>query len=137
MGERHQCQRIKIIRTTADRLGIPLFINARVDTYFYGPDERDERFQATRARAGAYVRAGADGAFVPGVTDESTIFLLVVGISVPWSIMVGSGSLTVKTLLDLGVGHVTLGMSGALGAYSSLEQTAKELLTTGTYEYLS
>ncbi len=132
-----QCGRLEIIRSTADRLGVPLFVNARVDTFFYGSTDQDERLENTLQRASAYVRAGADGIFVPGVADEPTISLLVAGISVPLNVMVGPGSLTADTLLALGVGRVTLGMAGALGAYGALERAAKELLTTGSYDTLA
>jgi 2-methylisocitrate lyase-like PEP mutase family enzyme len=42
-----------------------VFVNARVDTYWLG---QDADLPATLARAEHYVRAGADGIFVPGAT---------------------------------------------------------------------
>ncbi len=47
-----------------------VFVNARVDTYWF---HQDESVEATVARASAYVEAGADGIFVPGLADEDAI----------------------------------------------------------------
>jgi hypothetical protein len=47
-----------------------VFVNARVDTYWF---HQDDTVEATLARATAYVEAGADGIFVPGVGDADTI----------------------------------------------------------------
>lgn len=132
-----QAARISLIRETAEGKGIPLFINARVDSYFFGPADAEERFTQTIKRSQAYVEAGADGIFVPGVGDAATISRLVSAVSVPVNIMVGPGSLNVNELLGLGVGRVTLGMAGALGAYGFLEEAAREMLSTGSYESLA
>jgi hypothetical protein len=47
-----------------------LFVNARVDTYWLGQDATP---QATLARAARYVRAGADGVFVPGASEPAVL----------------------------------------------------------------
>lgn len=132
-----QAERISLIRATAERNGVQLFINARVDTYFFGPADVEERFTQTIERSLAYVEAGADGIFVPGLGDAATISRLVSAVSVPVNIMVGPGSLSVNELLELGVGRVSLGMAGALGAYGFFEESAREMLGTGSYESLA
>jgi len=50
------------------------------------------------ARATAYVAAGADGIFVPGVTDPATISAPVADIDVPVNVLAGPGSPTVPEL---------------------------------------
>jgi 2-methylisocitrate lyase-like PEP mutase family enzyme len=47
-----------------------LFVNARVDTYWLGQEATP---QATLARAARYVRAGADGVFVPGASEPAVL----------------------------------------------------------------
>ena len=57
--------------------GRDLFVNARIDLYLFGIGEPDGRLAETIARAGVYAEAGADGIFVPGVTDLDVLRRLV------------------------------------------------------------
>ncbi len=63
-----QSERLAAAREGA---GPDLFINARIDMYLAGIGEEADRFDATVARAEAYAQAGADGIFVPGVSDPA------------------------------------------------------------------
>nr|MDT0667598.1 isocitrate lyase/phosphoenolpyruvate mutase family protein [Micromonospora sp. DSM 115978] len=75
-GLRHveeQADRIAAARRAADENRLPLFVNARVDTYLLAVGDPAARLDATLARAAAYLAAGADGIFVPGVTDLATV----------------------------------------------------------------
>jgi 2-methylisocitrate lyase-like PEP mutase family enzyme len=47
-----------------------VFVNARVDTYWLGPDATVE---ATLVRVREYVAAGADGIFVPGASGAEVV----------------------------------------------------------------
>ena len=60
-----------------------VFVNARIDTYWLGRPSLDE----TLERAQAYVDAGADGIFVPGVTDEREIAALAEALPVPLNVL--------------------------------------------------
>ncbi|MCP2325887.1 2-methylisocitrate lyase-like PEP mutase family enzyme [Hamadaea flava] len=61
-----QAERLAAVRDAAADSG--LFVNARIDTYLAGAGGLDE----TVERAIAYLAAGADGVFVPGVADPAT-----------------------------------------------------------------
>lgn len=129
----HQAQRITVVRAAAESVGVDLFINARVDTAFFGPSDAEQRDAECLSRAALYIDAGADGIFVPGITDLPTVTSLADALSVPLNIMVGPGSPSVRALLDAGVGRITTGMAGALAAYAQIESAAQELLRHGTY----
>lgn len=80
-----------------------LFVNARTDTYWLGDGEE------TAARVDAYRQAGADGVFVPGLTDPGDIAALVERLDVPLNILYTPTGPTVPQLADLGVRRVSLG----------------------------
>jgi 2-methylisocitrate lyase-like PEP mutase family enzyme len=125
-----QCARLAAARAAA---GIPLYINARVDTYLRGVGGVEE----TVARATAYLAAGADGIFVPGVADPDTIAALVAAIPAPLNILAGPGSPSVPELAKLGVARVSLGSSVAQAAYAVAQRAAAEAYATGTYAALT
>lgn len=78
-----------------------LFLNARVDTHWQGV-QLDE----TLPRAARYADAGADGVFVPGLTDETEIGALVDALPVPLNLL---SQLPLGRLRDLGVRRVSTG----------------------------
>lgn len=129
-----QAERIEAARAAADSFGVGLFINARVDTYLRGVGEAASRLRATVARAEAYLAAGADGIFVPGVVDLPTIGQLVSALPAPLNVLVGPGAPSVAELTRLGVRRISLGSTVAAAAYAVVERAARELTTTGTYE---
>jgi len=128
-----QCARIAAIRVAADAVGVPLFVNARIDTVLAGVGGLDE----TLARAGAYVAAGADGIFVPGVVDPATVAALVEKVPAPVNVLAGPGAPSVAELAALGVARVSLGSSVAEAAYAVARRAADEALGAGTYGALA
>jgi len=95
------------------------------------------RLAETLTRAVAYVEAGADGIFVPGVVDPAVIEVLVQRIEAPVNVMVGPGAPSVRALADLGVARISLGGAIAIASYGLVSRAASEVLTEGTYESLS
>ncbi|NUR06697.1 MAG: isocitrate lyase/phosphoenolpyruvate mutase family protein [Nocardioidaceae bacterium] len=81
------------------------FVNARVDTYWFGQDATPE---ATLARARAYVEAGADGVFVPGLADPEVLRFLAAELPVPLNVLVPPGR-SLDDLAALGVRRVSTG----------------------------
>jgi 2-methylisocitrate lyase-like PEP mutase family enzyme len=131
-----QCERIAAARQAAEATKFPLFINARVDTYLRGAGDPPTRLQDTLDRAAAYVAAGADGVFVPGVVDKGLVADLVKGLTVPLNVLAGPGAPTIAEFGALGVARVSLGSSVAQAAYAVARDAARELFTTGTYAAL-
>ncbi|HEU5157292.1 MAG TPA: isocitrate lyase/phosphoenolpyruvate mutase family protein [Streptosporangiaceae bacterium] len=132
-----QCERLAAARRAADATGIPLYINARIDTFLLHVGERATRLPDALARAEAYVAAGADGIFVPGVIDPATISELVKGVPAPLNILVGHGAPAIDELAGLGVARVSVGSAIASTAYAVTRRAAQEVLAGGTYESLA
>ena len=82
-----------------------MFVNARVDTYWLG--ERAEVGE-TLARAARYVEAGADGVFVPGVTEPDVVRTLAAAIDRPLNVLPIPGH-SPAALAELGVRRVSCG----------------------------
>ena len=85
-----------------------LFVNARTDTHWLAGD-RPVRLADALDRAGAYLAAGADGIFVPGLTDPAGIRSLVAAVDAPVNILYAPAGPTVQQLADLGVGRISYG----------------------------
>jgi 2-methylisocitrate lyase-like PEP mutase family enzyme len=129
-------RRVAAARAAADASGVPLFVNARTDTYLLAVGPESGRLRDTLDRAAAYIDAGADGIFVPGVTDPETVAALVDGIDAPLNILVGPGAPSVAELRDLGVARVSLGSAIVRAAYGLTRRGAIELQEHGTYDSL-
>ncbi|MFJ1765485.1 isocitrate lyase/phosphoenolpyruvate mutase family protein [Amycolatopsis sp. NPDC088138] len=81
-----------------------LFLNARTDTHWAG----DHSVAEAETRARAYVEAGADGVFVPGLADPADVERIV-AIGVPVNLLFLPGKVTLAGLAELGVARVSLG----------------------------
>jgi 2-methylisocitrate lyase-like PEP mutase family enzyme len=132
-----QAERIAATRAAADAAGVPLFVNARIDTYFRGVGDPAECLDETLTRARAYVDAGADGVFVPYVTDLAVVAKLAEGVGVPLNILAGPGAPSVAELAKAGAARISLGSSMASAAYGVVRRATRELFTAGTYGALA
>ncbi|MER7687608.1 isocitrate lyase/phosphoenolpyruvate mutase family protein [Streptomyces sp. NPDC097610] len=128
-----QAERIAAARAAADAAGVPLFINARIDTVLRGAGGVEE----TLERAAAFLAAGADGIFVPGAVDPGTVKSLVAGVEGPLNVLVGPGAPSVAELAALGVARISTGSSIAEAAHAVVRRAARELLSAGTYDSLT
>ncbi|QUW77926.1 isocitrate lyase/phosphoenolpyruvate mutase family protein [Streptomyces mirabilis] len=128
-----QAERIAAARAAADAAGVPLFINARIDTVLRGAGGVGE----TLERAAAFLAAGADGIFVPGAVDPGTVKSLVAGAEGPLNVLVGPGAPPVAELAALGVARISAGSSIAQAAHAVVRRAARELLSAGTYDSLT
>ncbi|WP_369148974.1 isocitrate lyase/phosphoenolpyruvate mutase family protein [Streptomyces sp. R44] len=129
--------RLAAARAAAERAGVALFLNARTDTYLFGLGDPATRLEDTLERARGYIDAGADGVFVPGVTDPATITELASGISAPLNVMAGPGAPDVTALGGLGVARVSLGAGVAQTAYTATRHAAQQLYDAGGYQPLA
>ncbi|MBF4606536.1 isocitrate lyase/PEP mutase family protein [Curtobacterium sp. VKM Ac-1393] len=124
--------RIAAARRAGERAGVRLFVNARTDVHLAGLVAPELLLTESIDRANRYLDAGADGVFVPGIGDLSTISALVEAISAPLNVMAGPGSPSVAELAAVGVARVSLGSGVAQAAYAVARHAAIELLTAGT-----
>ncbi|MER7702240.1 isocitrate lyase/phosphoenolpyruvate mutase family protein [Kitasatospora sp. NPDC097605] len=94
-------------KITAVKAAAPaLFVNARTDTHWLALPDPDEE---TDRRLDAYQLAGADGLFVPGLTDPAAIERLCGGLARPLNILYTPTGPTLPELAALGVARVSLG----------------------------
>jgi len=128
------CERIARVRKTAQLRDLPFFINARIDTYLSNLSP-EARLEETRKRALAYVDAGADGIFVPGLADAEDIATLVGLLPVPLNVYAGyPGAPAAQALQQLGVRRISLGCGPMQAALAHLGTIAAEALDNGRYD---
>ncbi len=128
-----QLERIRAIRETAVKMGVPLVLNARTDVYLLQLGEPASRYDAALQRLQAYHDAGADCVFLPGVRDEETIGRAVADLPCPVNILAVPGSPSVAELAALGVKRISLGSGPMRATLGLLRRLAEELKVTGTY----
>ena len=127
-----QVKRLEAARNAADQANIPYFINARTDV-FLEPSKRTHdavMIGETLERAQAYAAAGANGLFVPGLTDETLIAQLGAGSPLPVNIMVGGKTPPLTRLAQLGVARVSHGPRPYHLAMKALEEAARTAIGT-------
>lgn len=121
-----QVERISAIKETAGAEGVPFFINARTDVFFMGSKAADnELIKEVLSRAAAYADAGADGLFVPGLSDQSLIAEVCRAQSLPVNIMRMRDGLDIEILADAGVARVSHGPAPYMAAMKGLEAAAR------------
>ncbi|MBL1078032.1 isocitrate lyase/phosphoenolpyruvate mutase family protein [Nocardia sp. 2] len=103
-----------------------LFVNARTDTYWLGTD-RD----STLARAQHYEKCGADGIFVPGVTEAAEIRALTEALTAPLNILFSPNGLPVAELAALGVRRVSTGSLLYRAALAAAVRTVRAVSSGG------
>jgi len=125
--------RIRAGREAADLAGVPIVLNARVDGFHHG--KGDAVFDDVVRRANAYLKAGADCAFVPFISDGDLIGRVAAAIDGPMNVLAGADTPSVAELKKLGVRRVTVGSNFAKAALTLVRKGAEELMTSGTYEF--
>ena len=104
-------------------------LNARTDVFIGAVGDPATRLDRAIERGRAFLAAGADCVFVPGVTDPRQIAALVEGIGGPVNILYVPGSPTLAELAALGVARVSVG-SGPYRAALALT----DRIATAAYE---
>ena len=128
-----QIEKIATVRRVSDGMGVKVVINARTDVYLAQIGDPATRFDRACERLRAYIDAGADCAFLPGLTDEHTIRRIVETLKFPVNILATANAPSVARLEDLGVARVSVG-SGIMRATMGLtRRIAEELKHEGTY----
>jgi len=127
-----QVRKIRTIRRVGDEMGVPLVINARTDVYLAGIGEPARRFDLALERLRAYIEAGADCVFVPGIQDESLIWEFVDALRFPLNILIGAGTPPLARLQEIGVARVSTGSGIARATIGLTRRIAREIKETGS-----
>lgn len=124
-----QCARLSAARDAASDFGVRAYLNARTDTYLLGIGASSaERFGETVRRGQAYLAAGADSVFVPGLIDPAEIRSLRAALGGALNVMLLPGGPDAQTLLAAGADRVSAGPGLMLEAMSQTLHATHALL---------
>jgi 2-methylisocitrate lyase-like PEP mutase family enzyme len=152
-----QIARIQAARRAAHAAGIHLVINARTDAYWQAGVSPAEAMRGTLERGKAYLRAGADCIFIPGLRNPDHIKTIIDHLSAdylpttdpravhqesvhrvaPVNILAGPGVPSIPDLTKLGVKRVSYGSGPHRAAMGLLRRMAEEARTSGTFKALT
>jgi len=123
------CKRLKIVRETAEAMGVSLFINARTDVFVKGTEWKtsEAKWEEAVKRGKAYLEAGADGFYPIMLSDKKEITTLVAEIPGPVNILAGPGIPDIKALKEIGVARLSLGPGFLKTAIRAMKQSALQL----------
>ncbi len=126
-------QRVAAIVAAGEAEGVPFALNARTDAFVRGGDKPvEEKIADAIERGRAYLDAGADIIFVPGVLDADVTRQLVAGIGERKVSVIGlPGALAAAEYEALGVGRISYGPTTQRVALTALQDVAKSLYADG------
>jgi 2-methylisocitrate lyase-like PEP mutase family enzyme len=128
-----QADKIASIAKAAKTSGVRVVINARTDVFLRAIGEPETRLGVAVERGRAFLAAGADCVFVPGVRDVETIRALVAGIGGPLNVLAVKGTPKIAELEALGVARVSVGSGPHRATLALARDIARELKSKGTY----
>ncbi|HEV7766737.1 MAG TPA: isocitrate lyase/phosphoenolpyruvate mutase family protein [Thermoanaerobaculia bacterium] len=126
------CTKIEAAKRGAQRAGVDLFVNARIDILLQGVVPREQFVEETLARAARYRDAGCDGIFVPLIASAEDIQAVARGIDpLPLNVMAIGGLAPTAELRRLGARRLSAGAGIARAAISLTLRLAEEFLRDG------
>lgn len=125
------CAKIERAKGSGVRLGVHVFVNARVDVYLRKIAPPERRLDETVVRAERYRAAGADGIFVPAVTAAAEIRAIAAAAQLPLNVLVWPGLPPASELQALGVRRLSAGSWIASAAFAQAASRAAAFLRTG------
>jgi 2-methylisocitrate lyase-like PEP mutase family enzyme len=157
-----QIARIQAVRRAAHAAGIHLVINARTDAYWQAGVEPAEAMRNTLERGKAYLQAGADCIFIPGLRNPDHIKKVIEHLrderlrnehlrnehlrnehlhderqGPAINILAGPGVPSIPELAKLGVKRVSYGSGPHRAAMGLLRRIAEEARLSGTFKSLT
>ena len=97
----------------------------------------DNKIKETIERATAYKAAGADGIFIPGLTNEETIKIFTEEIRLPINILAESSTPTILDLNHLNVKRLSFGSGAYRATVSNIQKIACEVMKQGHYKRMT
>ena len=147
-----QIARIQATRRTGNTARIHLVINARTDAYWQAGVAPAEAMRNTLERAKAYLQAGADCIFIPGLRNPDHIKTVIDYLRAnpppvdplpadhgepAINILAGPGVPSIPELAKLGVKRISYGSGPHRSAMGLLRRIADEARTAGTFKALT
>ena len=129
-----QVARIEAARKIGEHYGIHLVINARTDAYWQQGVQPEEALRNTLERGKAYMEAGADCIFIPGLKNPEHIRAVIEAWKCPVNILAVAGAPSINELKALGVKRISMGSGPHRAALGLLRRIIHEAQTSGTYK---
>ncbi|MBV6647408.1 MAG: isocitrate lyase/phosphoenolpyruvate mutase family protein [Cyclobacteriaceae bacterium] len=123
---------LKALRKNLDDHGFKdFFINARIDTYL-----QQKGLQETIDRASRYVQSGANGVFIPGLSDKEEIRRVTHEIDAPLNVMSLPNLTSIDELNAIGVKRLSMGNAFSDAVIGFIEQTSTAVLQDNSTKHL-
>ena len=120
--------RIAGVREAADHAGVPVVINARVDSFLRGEGDPAQRLDDALARSRAYLDAGADCVYPIWLTDADAIGHLIRELNAPVNVLLRPGAPSIEVLAGIGVRRISVGGGLTRQAMAHVEELARRLV---------
>jgi 2-methylisocitrate lyase-like PEP mutase family enzyme len=119
--------RIAAVRAAATAAGVDVVVNARIDSYLYGPGATADRTADVVARGRRYLDAGADCVYPIRLTDPQVARQIVAELDAPVNANLG-GDTAVADLAAAGVSRVSIGPTAFRAALAAIDRIAADLI---------
>ena len=127
-------ERIRAARRAIDQSGTGVLLTGRSEGFIVGRPDLDE----TVARLVAYVEAGADCVYAPGIRTAAEIAAVVRAVApTPVNLLVNGDFITVAEATTLGVRRISVGGALARAAWTGFLAAAREMAAHGTFAALA
>lgn len=131
----HQVKLIEIARKVSKEMKVNLFINARVDGFTQQNESLQEKINICINRAKFYEKAGANGIFVPFVSEIESVAELKAYINLPLNILI-TNTMEVVELKRLKVNRISVGGKLILSAMNNIKKISTEIKDTDNWNSL-
>lgn len=131
----HQVKLIEIARKVSKEMKVNLFINARVDGFTQQNESLQEKINICINRAKFYEKAGANGIFVPFVSEIESVAELKAYINLPLNVLI-TNIMEVVELKRLKVNRISVGGKLILSAMNNIKKISTEIKDTDNWNSL-
>jgi len=121
---------IEKVKTMLTAKGVNLFINVRCDTYILNVKNKE---QETLNRLKQYEATGADGIFLPCISDEKDISEVVNNTKLPLNVMCVPGLPGFDRLVKLGVKRVSMGPFMFNKVYGNIAELSRNITRDNSF----
>lgn len=128
--------KIAAVKRRVRQAGLDVFVNARTDVFLRELTSSSESVRETVARAKRYASAGADGIFVPDLTQRDAIRSVAESVDLPLNLLAAPSLAPASELFELGVRRISAGSSLAKLALGTARDAAEAFIRDGRCEAL-
>ncbi len=125
---------IEKVKTNLTKINKDIFLNARLDTYLLNCNDK---FEQSKRRIQLYEAAGADGVFIPCLTDLTEMKQLTDSTKLPLNIMCMPGLANFQMLKEAGVKRISMGNFMHDRMYSELSSLASKVKSEQSFKSIA